>query len=74
MPSDRGSAMDKVRTWNLSSNGETDAMEFIEELCESYELPPVMLELVTDQALMWYCNNRRTWDCQGFKESFSKFF
>lgn len=64
------SVCEKVRKWNLHFNGKTDAVEFLEKLCEFQEhsdipnsaLLPALYEIFQGNALAWYRNNRSLWN------------
>lgn len=59
----------QVRKWNLRFDGEHQPVSFIErlnELAESYEIPPALLmkalpELLKGDALLWFRNNKSQW-------------
>lgn len=59
----------QVRKWNLRFDGDHHPVSFIErlnELAESYEIPPDLLlkalpELLKGDALLWFRNNKSQW-------------
>ncbi|KAJ8914352.1 hypothetical protein NQ315_011340, partial [Exocentrus adspersus] len=74
---------ERVRKWNLRFNGKTDAVEFLEKLCEFQEhsgisttaLLPTLYEIFQGNALAWYRNNRELWSCwEDFVTDFKQFY
>ncbi|KAJ8910920.1 hypothetical protein NQ315_014254 [Exocentrus adspersus] len=74
---------ERVRKWNLRFNGKTDAVEFLEKLCEFQEhsgistsaLLPTLYEIFQGNALAWYRNNRGLWSCwEDFVTDFKQFY
>lgn len=72
-----------VRKWNLSFDGKTDPVAFLERLEElrtSYKLADEQLliaipELLKATALLWYRNNRQAWNTwDQFLEDFRAFY
>lgn len=74
---------DQVRKWGIGFDGERDPLEFVErveELACMYQIPtnrmpPLMPELLTGKALIWYRNNNQYWQAwAAFRRDFLKFF
>lgn len=72
-----------VRKWNVRFDAKGDPISFlerVEELKESYHLTDSALlsalpEILTDEPLSWYRNNKTTWTCWGqFIRSFREQF
>ena len=74
---------DKVRKWGVKYEGGKEPLIFIErieELAKCYNIPlnvllSMMPELLRNEALLWYRNNRSNWDSyQDFLSDFKLFF
>lgn len=74
---------DQIRKWGIGFDGEREPLEFVErleELAYMYQIPtdrmpPLMPEVLSGKALVWYRNNNQHWGAwSDFRRDFLKFF